>query len=124
VSSRGTQRENLVKDWLEERGWIVGRAAASLGAADLMAMRDELMLPMIDSFFIPNGKLLVQVKSTKAGSFAGFGPADRAELLLAGEKAGADVVLCWTPPCQGKKIELHWIWPEDWPEAKRARRAA
>lgn len=136
MSSRGTQRENLVKDWLEERGWWICRAAGSLGDADLAAMatrttrrmgRTDLRIitgPLVDGRIIKSGKLLIEVKSTKAGPFSDFGPADRAELLLAGEKAGADVVLCWTPPCQGKKVKLHWIWPDEWPEAKRARRAA
>lgn len=72
------------------------------------------------------GKLLVEVKSTKAGPFSDFGPADRAGLLLAGEKAGADVVLCWTPPSKhsSQPVRMEWYWPDDWPEAKRARRAA
>lgn len=109
MSSRGTQRENAVKDWLEDRGWWVCRAAGSLGDADLAAMKD-----------VNGGKLLIEVKSTKAGPFSDFGPADRAELLAAGEKAGADVVLCWCPPGCRAPEKWRWLWPDtDWPEAKR-----
>jgi hypothetical protein len=121
VSSRGTQRENYVKDWLEENGWWVCRAAGSLGDADLVAMKGwpaTMALARLEGRYVFNGKLLIEVKSTARSAFAGFGPKDRAELLAAGEKAGADVVLCWVPPSPGRKIEMYWIWPEDWPKAR------
>ena len=128
MSTRGTQRENAVKDWLEERGWWVCRAAGSLGDADLAAMALRWGLNEeggLDTRRIGrDGKLLVEVKSTKAGPFSDFGPADRAELLAAGAKAGADVVLCWCPPGRRAPEKWAWIWPDEWPEAKRARRAA
>jgi hypothetical protein len=123
MSSRGTSRENLVKDWLEERGWWVCRAAGSLGDADLACMRRHPGLvdnySLVGEHFVGQpGKLLVEVKSTKAGPFSDFGPKDRAELLEAGRKADADVVLCWVPP-QAKPFEptiMRWYWPEDWPK--------
>ena len=121
MSSRGTQRENDVKDWLEEQGWWVCRAAGSLGDADLAAMTE-----LFGSWFVylndhqTRGKLLVEVKSTKAGPFSDFGPADRAELLAAGEKAGADVVLVWCPPGRRAPEKWRWIWPDEWPRSRMA----
>ena len=121
MSSRGTARENLVKDWLEEQGWWVCRAAGSLGDADLVALVDILDAGpalVIDGRLVL-GKLLIEVKSTARSPFADFGPTDRAELLAAGEKAGADVVLCWCPPGRRAPEKWQWWWPGEWPEAKR-----
>jgi hypothetical protein len=121
VSSRGTQRENLVKDWLEENGWWVCRAAGSLGDADLAAMIAP-WTPRHDplGFRTVSDKLLIEVKSTARSPFADFGPVDRAELLAAGQKAGADVVLCWCPPGRKAPEKWGWYWPESWPKLKAA----
>lgn len=119
--SRGIKRERYVQDWLEARGWWVCRAAGSLGDADLVALADPISEdglaedpPMIGGRRIYDGKLLIEVKSTIT-PYSHFGPEDRDELLEAGRRAGADVVLCWTPSARGKRIELHWYYPEDWP---------
>jgi hypothetical protein len=45
--------------------------------------------------------MLVKVKSTARGPYEHFGPAERARLADAAEKAGAAAFLCWRPP-QGK----------------------
>jgi len=54
---------------------------------------------------------LVEVKSTAAGPYAGFGPADRAALLEAARIAGAEPWLYWHPP----RKEPRWISPGEWP---------
>ena len=102
--SRGHDRERRVKAWLEARDWLVVRAAGSLGDVDLVALRDG---------YTP---LLVEVKSTAGGPYERFGPAARAELLLAAEIAGARATLAWWPP----RGQLKWIRSDEWPKARAA----
>ena len=66
----GTVRENRVKELLEEDGYYVVRAAGSLGAADLIALK-------------PGQTLLVQVKSE-----AYLGPGEWNDLWFAAQAAG------------------------------------
>lgn len=101
---RGIQRERAVKAWLQERDWLVVRAAGSLGGVDLVALKDG-QRPM-----------LVEVKSTASGPFDHFRPAERAALLLAAEMAGGVAVLAWWPP-RGK---LRLFGPEEWPVVRAA----
>lgn len=77
------------------------RAAASLGAVDLVALKAN------------HPPRFIQVKSDKKeyGPFNNFGPKARAELLTEAGQAGAVAELCWWPP-HGK---LEYIAPADWP---------
>lgn len=102
--SRGHDRERAVKAWFEQRDWVVIRAAGSLGDIDLACLRDG---------YTP---LFVEVKSTAGGPYERFGPAARAELLLAAKLAGAKATLAWWPP-RGK---LRFIPSDEWPEARAA----
>src|SRR4051812_24584235 len=102
MSSRGTQRERAVRDKLANDDWLAFRAPASLGCADVIALRDG------------SRPRLVEVKSTAAGPYHGFGPADRARLSLAARIAGADAFLAWWPP-RGRLI---WIAEHEWPQPK------
>lgn len=99
--SRGHQRERAVKLHLENDDWWVTRAAGSLGDADLVALKDG------------RRPMLVEVKSTAAGPYEHFQPADRARLRFAAGLAGADAVLAWWPP-RGK---LRFIPANEWPTA-------
>lgn len=84
---------------LERGGWWVARAAGSLGDADLIALKAGETPQMIE------------VKSTAAGPYHSFGPKDRAELLAAAERAGAEPMLVWWPP----RKPAEWIEDESWP---------
>ena len=95
----GTARERQVRKLLEEDGWIVIRAGASLGPADLIAMKRDY-LPM-----------MIQVKATKAGVWTGFPPGDRAALRRVALIAGAQGVLAHWPP----RGELTWYNDDEWP---------
>lgn len=95
----GTQRERAVRDWLRDRDWLAFRAPASLGVADVVALRDG------------SRPRLIEVKSTHRGPYHGFSPADRQKLRFAAELAGADAFLAWWPP----RGELHWIHSSEWP---------
>jgi Holliday junction resolvase len=99
LANFGHNRERQVLRKLQDEGWYVLRAAGSLGVADLIALHKGREPRMIE------------VKATKAGPFAGFGPADRADLIAAAEQAGAQAWLVhW--PRHGK---MKWIPPCDWP---------
>ncbi len=97
--SRGHQRERQVRDWLTERDWIVVRAAGSLGCIDLVALKTG------------ETPRLIEVKSTAGGPYERFGPADRAELSVNAEWAGATAWLAWWPP----RGVLRWIPETEWP---------
>lgn len=101
---RGIQRERAVKAWLQERDWVVIRAAGSLGGIDLVALKPG------------RRPLFVEVKSTASGPFDHFRPGERTRLLMAADMAGADPVLAWWPP-RGK---LRWFEPSEWPPLKAA----
>jgi Holliday junction resolvase len=100
VSARGIQRERAVRDWLRDRDWIAFRAPASLGVADVVALRAG------------SRPRLIEVKSTAQGPYERFGPADRERLRVAAELAGADALLAWWPP----RGELRWLPAREWPE--------
>lgn len=97
--SRGIQRERQVRKVLEAEGWWTCRAAGSLGDADVIAGKAG------------HTPRLIEVKSTSGGPYEHFRPADRAELLAAGEKTGWNVELAWWP----KNGKLKFILPVDWP---------
>lgn len=101
-SGRGIQRERAVRDWFRDRDWLAFRAPASLGCADVIAMKAG------------ERPRLVEVKSTAQGPYEHFGPADRARIRQAAELAGADAYLAWWPS-RGK---LQWIPESAWPAAK------
>lgn len=100
AQNRGIKRERQLRKLLEDGGWWVSRAAGSLGDADLIALRRH-MTPM-----------LIEVKSTTAGPFSGFGPADRQELLAAAERAGAEAWLVWWP---ADRKPPRWLSADEWP---------
>lgn len=102
--SRGIQRERQVRTLLQNDDWLAFRAPASLGCADVIALRAG------------SRPRLIEVKSTAQGPYEHFGPADRERLRLAGELAGADVFLVWWPS-RGKP---RWIGADEWPTTLRS----
>lgn len=99
MSSRGTQRERAVRDRLASDDWLAFRAPASLGVADVVALRDG------------SRTRLIEVKSTAGGPFEHFGPRARERLRFAARLAGADASLAWWPP----RGALRWIPESEWP---------
>ena len=108
MSQRGIQRERAVRDLLANEDWLAFRAPASLGCADVIALRDG------------DRPRLIEVKSTAGGPYERFGPDSRARLSLAAKLAGADAFLAWWPP-RGKLI---WIPEKAWPKDRRLAVAA
>lgn len=102
--SRGHDRERAIRRHLERDGWWTTRAAGSLGDADVVALKAGAT-PM-----------LIEAKSTAGGPYERFGPAGRAALLAAADRAGAEAWLAWWPP----RGELQWIPSSVWPEQRRA----
>ena len=97
-SRRGHQRERDLVRLLRADGWIALRAPASLGVADVIAVRA--------------GEIrLIEVKSTTRSAWSGFPPADRRALLGAAKTAGGEAWLYWHPP----RRPARWIGPDEWP---------
>lgn len=77
-----------------------------MGDADIIAIRRRR-----DNFGPNSDVMLIEVKSTAAGPFSGFKPADRRELIAAADKCGATPWLVWWP----SRGEPNWIPVCDWP---------
>lgn len=99
AKSRGTARENQVLKQLRADGYLALRAPASLGSADIIALKDG------------ERPMLVQVKANKGSPWMNFRPAERAELGLDANKAGARAYLVHWPP----HGEQRWLPPSTWP---------
>jgi Holliday junction resolvase len=97
---RGHDRERKLVAMLRRDGWVAFRAPASLGCADVIALRGG---------YAPR---LYEVKSTAGGPYKTFGPADRRELHEAATRAGALAFLCWWPP---RQREPTFIFSARWP---------
>ena len=106
MSKLGIARERQVRALLVNDGWWVARAAGSFGDADLVACRARS-----DTFNAPPEVRLIEVKATAAGPYSGFGPKDRAELIAAAKKAGAEAWLCWWPSRKKPQWLASWDWP-------------
>lgn len=102
--SRGHDRERAVRLQLETDGWIVIRAAGSLGTVDLVALRAG------------EPPMLLEVKSTAGGPYERFGPVERATMIRAARVAGAHAFLVWWPPRKPPR----WIPSSEWPGALAA----
>ena len=104
ISNFGHNRERQLVAALRDEDWFAMRAPASLGVADVVALKD--------------GKRprLIEVKATAAGPYAGFLPADRADLEFAAELAGAEAWLVWWP----KRAKPKWIPAHEWPGQRAA----
>lgn len=98
-SRRGIQRERDLVNLLRDQDWFALRAPASLGCADVVALKAG------------HRPRLIEMKSTRRGPYAGFPPADREALKFMADLAGADAELCWWPP-RGK---MRFIPSGEWP---------
>lgn len=102
MTNRGHTRERQVRKLLEGQGWVVVRAAGSLGSIDLVALKAD------------RTPRLIEVKSTAGSPYERFGPAERLRLLFIAEIAGAKAELAWWP----KDGVLQMIPSSMWPSAK------
>ena len=100
---RGINRERQVAARLTAENWWVMRAAGSKGVADLVCLKAG------------RKPLMLEIKSTAAGPFAGFGPAKREDLRLSAEQSGATPFLVWWPS-HGKEV---WLGLDEWPPDRR-----
>ncbi len=72
ASRRGIDRERRVRDLLSSQDWLAFRAPASLGCADVIALR------------LGSRPRLIEVKSTAQGPYERFSPAARARTVFRG----------------------------------------
>lgn len=98
ASRRGHDRERQLVALKRKEGWVAFRAPASLGVADVVALKAGETSQLIES------------KSTLR-PYAHFLPADRQRLSEAAKAAGAEALLAWWP----SRGELKWIAESDWP---------
>jgi len=99
MARRGHDRERRVRKFLEDDDWVVVRSAGSLGPIDLVALKLGMKTQ------------LIEVKSTARSPWEHFKPADRQEMLLIAEQAGAEAWLAWWPP----RGSLRWLKSSEWP---------
>lgn len=96
-----------MRDKFRAEGWVAFRAPASLGVADVVAIRSENEdgMPPAHVYFI-------EVKATTRHPFRlNFGPRERKRLSDAAAQAGATAWLAWWPS-RGK---LQIIPESEWP---------
>ena len=98
MTGLATQREYQVRDWYRARGWVAFRAPASLGVADVVALKDG------------HRPHLVEVKMSPY-PYEHFRPDDRMRLLEAAAIAGAVPMLAHWPK-GGSLTYIPWpAWP-------------
>ena len=101
---RGIDRERALVRQLRDLDWFAMRAPASLGVADVVALRGDR-----------SGRCearLTDAKPTAAGPYAKFGPADRKKLRETAEMAGAQASLSRWP----RRRDPAWTHSTDWPK--------
>jgi Holliday junction resolvase len=108
--SRGLQRERDLVTRFRDEGMFAMRAPASKGEVDVIVVSgyddyNNVRRPRVRFF---------EVKSTKAGPYAGFGPEDRKALLNEAERVGAEAYLCWWPV----RKEPEFISSDHWPRKR------
>ena len=108
AGSSGARREHQVRRFLEADGWVVVRAAGSLGPVDLVAMHRG-RFPMF-----------VQVKADRRSAWHNFPPEDRLELAELARQAGAEAWLAWYPQ---DRRPAQWIPERDWPTTRQHQEA-
>jgi Holliday junction resolvase len=123
---RGHDRERDLRTHLGQCGWVVLRAAGSMGELDLVAIAGpSCMYPWSMLTALPEGAptnpkrgdiLLVEVKSTSR-AFERFGPGARAALQQLAEWTGGAAWLAWKP-----KGATGWTWihSANWPATSTA----
>lgn len=102
MNTFGRRRELKVRDERRAAGWVCHRLHE--GPADLVA------------FSAGERPQLIQVKATAGGPFEHFRPAERAELELEAELAGADALLAFWPP----RGRLRYYRSHEWPRPRVA----
>jgi Holliday junction resolvase len=104
MSSRGHNRERLVRKLLEQSGWVVIRAAGSLGPVDLVALK------------LGHRPMLIEVKSTSGSIYERFGPSERAALIELAARADAAAVLAYWPLGAQLRLIDSNAWPDTQPK--------
>lgn len=97
-SKGGIDRERKVRKLLNEDGYWTCRAAGSFGDADIVAAKDGHLM-------------LIEVKATSRGPYAGFPPTQRAQLKQAAQTAGGQAWLVWWP----SRKQPEWYPASEWP---------
>lgn len=95
----GILRERQVRRLLEAEGWWVGRAAGSLGDADLIALKAG------------ETPRLLEIKANEGSPWKSFTPECRMQIRLAARRSGAIAELVHWP----SRSQPRFIPESDWP---------
>lgn len=99
AKSRGISRERDVVKLLAKDGWFAMRSPASLGAADVIALKAG------------ERPRFIEVKANHGPPYMNFRRPAREILRLLAEQAGADAYLCHWPA----HLPPKWIPADHWP---------
>lgn len=99
-NQKGAARERKVRDLLREDGYVVLRAAGSLGGIDLIALKAGKPV------------LFIEVKGNKGSPYLNFREKERQTLREQAEQAGAEAFLAHWPP---RAREPTWVPAVKWP---------
>jgi hypothetical protein len=116
TASRGSGRERQVVKLLQTDGWFAMRAPASLGVADVVALRRGDVKINLDGhpiqYFERAEARLIEVKTTATrGPWNDFGPAARRALSDAARLAGASAWLYHWPTGGQLRVIPEAEWP-------------
>ena len=103
----GTQRENAIKDLKIAEGYLAFRAPASLGVADVIAIKKVLY----GGWHVGSRVELIEAKCNTGNPYKNFSPSARKRLSEAAKQCGADALLAFWP----KHGKLQFIAEKDWP---------
>jgi Holliday junction resolvase len=99
-AARGAARERKVAEEQRADGWLVKGTGDAHGCVDqIHAKAGEPVRA-------------VQVKGSRRGPFADFGPAERLAFLAEADAAGLEPWLAWAPP---DRKPTRWLRPDSWP---------
>ncbi len=99
AKAAGSARERAYAGRLEADGWTVTRSPASLGAADLIALKAGQQ------------PLVIQVKANHGSPWMNFRPTERTELARIARIAGAVAQLVHWAPFAQPRVYLAHEWP-------------
>lgn len=110
---RGAERERAVRNYYRALGWQAFKVSDS-SIVDVIAMRPETVDLEPDEVRTLSAVFYVEVKSSKAGPFADFPPAERLQLIQHAKAAGATPLLFHWPT--GTSLEQARSIPaSEWP---------
>lgn len=103
----GSARERAIKDLKLAEGYLAFRAPASLGVADVIAIKEVLY----GGWHVGSRVELIEAKCNTGNPYKNFSPTARKRLSQAAEQCGAEALLAFWP----KRGKLVYLREDEWP---------